>query len=533
MCLFEFLGPRAGGMEIQIFASDIDDAGLKRARAGRYGVNIRADVSPERLARFFTAVDGGYQICSQIRDVVVFTRHDLAKDPPFSRLDLVTCRNVLIYLQAALQQRILRVFHYALRPGGFLLLGASESVGDAADLFTPADRTLKVYQKKDASSLVGVGVVAPALSAPVPPSAPRPQAILPPRPVSTALEVADRKVLERYGPPGVLLNASFEVIQFRGQMGMFLDPIPGKATFNILKLIRADLLAALRSALMDAATLGAPVESGAIAMSEEPHDVQIDVLPFNHGDPVQKCFLVLFKSAPVASSSASDDAPSAPVLNSGDASRLKQVERELLTTREFLDTAVQDLRTANEELQSANEELQSRNEELQSANEELETSKEELTTMNEELHNRMRLLAVSHRGGAAPAQTDAASRDMQDLVGKVLSALPTVMVLLDGQLRAVWVNKAFFDTFEVGAEILGMSLAQVWPGDKQQPELWSEIARVVNGGVPFVDRVGEHPLGAEGRPSVRYSTRRLAAHGEGAAMTLLTMDAIGAHGETS
>ena len=520
MCLLEFLGARAAGMEIQIFATDIDDAALKRARAGRYGLNIQSDVSPERLARFFTSTEGGYQISSQVRDLVVFTRHDLAKDPPFSRLDLITCRNVLIYMQSALQQRILRVFHYALRPGGFLLLGASESVGDAVDLYAPADRTLKLYQKKDVSSIAGV--VAEALMARAAPIGQRPQTILPPRPVSTALELADRKVLERYGPPGVLLNSSFEVIQFRGQMGMYLDPVPGKATFNILKLIRADLLSELRSALMAASTLGSSVESGAVAIPDGERDVQIDVLPLSYGDPAQKCFLVLFRQASLVPTSTSPEVR--PASDPGEGTRLRQVERELLTTREFLDTAVHDLRTANEELQSANEELQSRNEELQSANEELETSREELTTMNEELHNRMSQLTASGARLGAVARNGGAARDMHDLVGKVLSTLPAVMALLDEQLRLVWVNKAFFDTFEVGAEVLGLPLAEVWLGPSTQPKLWALIAAVVAGGAPFTKVVAEHPLGAGDRPSVCYSTRRFAADGERAAMTLLVIE---------
>ncbi len=520
MCLLEFLGPRAAGTEIQIFASDIDDAALKRARAGRYGLNIQADVSPERLARFFTPVDGGYQISSQVRDLVVFTRHDLAKDPPFSRLDLISCRNVLIYMQPALQQRILRVFHYALRSGGFLLLGASSSVGDAVDLFTSVDRKLKLYQKKDASSLAGI--VAEALTPAAAPGGQRPPAIPPPRPVSTALELADRKVLERYGPPGVLLNSAFEVIQFRGQMGVFLDPIPGKATFNILKLIRADLLSDVRSALMAATTLGAPVESGVVAIPDGKREVQIDVLPLSYGDPVQKCFLVLFRQAASLPASALPEA--LPASESGEERRLKQVERELLTTREFLDTAVQDLRTANEELQSANEELQSRNEELQSANEELETSREELTTMNEELHNRISQLAANGARLGASTLNGAAYR-AYELAGKVLSTLPGVMALLDAQLRLVWVNKAFFDTFEVGAEVLGLPLAQVWAGPSTQPKLWASIEAVVAGGAPFTKVVAEHPLGAGDRPSVCYSTRRFAADGERAAMTLLVIEA--------
>lgn len=415
MCLLEFLGPRAAGVKIQFFASDIDDAALHHARLGIYASDITVDVSPERLGRFFTPVEKGFQISRQLRDLVVFARHNLAKDPPFSRLDLVSCRNVLIYVQPPMQQKILRVFHYGLRSGGFLLLGTSESVGDAADLFTLIDRKLKIYQKKDVSSVATfdlaprVGPVVDVHREGVPGL----------RPALSALEVADRKIIERYGPPGVLVNSSFDVIQFRGRTGDFLDPQPGNATFNLFKLVRPELLIALRSAVLKASSDGEPVLTPPIAMWKGGgQDVRLDVLPLAHGEASQKCLLILFRQAQPPDDRATPDA--GPPVHGVSADRIELLERELLTTKEYLETTVQDLQAANEELQSSNEELQSSNEELETSKEELQSSNEELATINEELHNRMTQLGVSND-------------DLQNIL--VNSSSPLVIVGADLRVR--------------------------------------------------------------------------------------------------
>lgn len=423
MCLMEYLGPRAAGQSIQIFGSDIDDVALHRARQGIYPSGIKVDVSPERLERFFTEAANGYQINRQLRDLIVFAHHDLAKDPPFSQLDLVSCRNVLIYLQPTLQKRVLSVFHYGLRRGGHLLLGTSESVGDAVDLFTMVDRKLKIYEKKDISS-VSMYDVYPAHSRPTDgprPSHPAPVGVRPP---PSPLEVADRKVLERYGPPGVLVNASFDVIQFRGRTGAFLDPQPGNATFNLFKLVRGELLIELRSAVLKAMGDGEPVTTPPIAMwGGSGPGVCLDVLPLPHSDPGQKWLLVLFREVPAPPTGATPTGAAAPDGVSARSeslavARADQLERELVTTKEYLEAAVQDLQAANEELQSSNEELQSSNEELETSKEELQSSNEELATINEELHNRMGQLAVSND-------------DLQN----ILENAGTPMVIVGGDLR--------------------------------------------------------------------------------------------------
>ncbi|HEY6459753.1 MAG TPA: CheR family methyltransferase, partial [Polyangiaceae bacterium] len=379
IALLEFLEERPGKHAVQIFATDIDDGALARARLGAYPASIELDVSPERLRRYFTRTDSGYQVSRRVRDLVVFARHSLGRDPPFSHLDLVTCRNVLIYMQSVLQKKVLRIFHYALNPDACLMLGTSESVGDSADFFSLLDGKLKIYCKKNApvSAVVDVPFherVAHDGELRHPD----------PRPVVNVAQVADRKVIEKYGPPGVIVDERLDILQFRGRTGSFLEPAPGTATLNLLKLARPEMLVALRAVTQQALAQGLPVTSSPVPVWGEQgtRTVSFDVLPLS--DTVApRCLLVLFKeSTPEASPPSAQRRASTDGGNGGDGGggeadpRLLELERELAANKEYLQAAIEELEAANEELQSSNEELQSSNEEMQSTNEELETSKE-------------------------------------------------------------------------------------------------------------------------------------------------------------
>jgi two-component system CheB/CheR fusion protein len=404
MCLLEYLDSRPGGHKIQIFGTDIDEQALIRARQAVYPQSIELDISPDRLQRFFSYHDHGYQVSRQIRDMVVFARHNLGKDPPFSHLDLISCRNVLIYMQSPLQRKVLRVFHYALKSDAFLLLGTSESVGDAADQFSLWDRKLKIYSKKNipSSSVFDFSLGMPSGAE----ESSRPG--MPPlqterRPMFSLQQLADRKVLEKFGPPGVLIDENMEVLQFRGQIGPFLGPSPGAATLNVLKLVRPELLVELRTAVSKVTSDGLPKSSEPVHLwADRDHaSVVVEVIPLQESGAARKCLLVLFhQTTPSTTSEQAERAREELRLREP---RVEEIERELLLAKEYLQTTVQELEGANEELQSSNEELQSSNEELQSANEELETSKEELqstneelATVNEELQNRMTQLALSN-----------------------------------------------------------------------------------------------------------------------------------------
>jgi two-component system CheB/CheR fusion protein len=386
--LLEQLGANASDVPVQIFGTDIDTDAVERARRGFYRSNIEADVSAERLARFFVKVDGGYQIGRRVREVIVFSIQDVAKDAPFSRMDLVSCRNVLIYMQAPLQKRVLSTLHYALRADGFLVLGSSETIGDAADLFSIADRKTKIYEKKavaPAASLLfsvpGAGISrAAALTR-----------AMDRRPVVTAQQLADRRLLEHYTPASVLVTDDLDVLLFRGDTAAYVSPASGAATLNVMRLIRPELHFELRSACDLAKKNDAPVRKPPIRFDTKvgdkvaAHNVSIEVAPLRLPESQGRCLLVVFHevsdgSAPMAGVSAPASAPQIP-----DDDHARELEQELKATKEFLQSTIEELETSNEEHKSTNEELQSANEELQSTNEELETSKEELQSTNEEL----------------------------------------------------------------------------------------------------------------------------------------------------
>ncbi len=419
--LLEYLGDKRSDYKIQVFGTELDDEAIRIARHGVYPKSIELDISADRLQRFFSRTDSEYQISRNIRDMLIFAEHNLGKDPPFSRLDLICCRNVLIYMQPALQKKVLRIFHYALNPDGFLVLGTSESVGDTADLFSLVDRKLKIYSKKNAPPTAVFDMAFGPLNAPEIDHIARE----PHRPLMTVQQIADRKVIERYGPPGVVINESLEVLQFRGRLGAYLDPTPGAATLNLLKLTRPELLVELRGTIDRALIENLPSSSAKLHLKvgNETHSVVIDALPLHDPGARGKSLLILFREVTVVppqhelSTSERDDADPQVV----------QLERELLTTKEYLQSVIEEVETANEELKSSNEELQSSNEELQSTNEELETSKEELqstneelATVNEELQNRM-------------AELSRSNDDLQNVLFSVQS--PILIVGMDLRLR--------------------------------------------------------------------------------------------------
>ena len=402
ICLQEYCDEKGINQRIQVFGTDIDDDAIETARTGSYSANIAQDLSPERLGRFFTKQEEFYLISRRIRDMLVFSHQNILNDAPFSRMDIVSCRNLLIYLQPPAQGRVLRILHYSLKPSGYLVLGASENVSDAAELFAPIDRKSKIFVKRS------VAVRIPAelgLAAPVVPGLSRDRLAV--RPTPTLQHLADRKVLELYGPPGVVINQSLEILQFRGRTGAFLEPAPGAASFDLLKLARYELHLELKKAIQEASATNTRVATE-VAYHEEKKArlVMVEVIPLQDPQSNGRCFLVTFQElAPpkemevVAKRKTKRSDVSAARLTR----RVETLARELAETKEYLQSTIeekesvlQDLQAANEELQSANEELQSTNEELETSKEEMQSTNEELTTINDELQNRMAELSQSN-----------------------------------------------------------------------------------------------------------------------------------------
>jgi two-component system CheB/CheR fusion protein len=395
ICFLEALAAEPSPPGLQVFATDLSEAAIKSARVGRYAESIADRVSPERLQRYFVKVPGGYQISKQVRGLCIFARQDMVSSPPFSRMDLISCRNVLIYLGPALQQRVLATLHYALNAQGFLMLGTSETVGAAADLFSLQDKRSKIYRKKGGSPRPGV--FRPPTSAP--------SARLPgePVPAPSLLQLAplsqreaDRIVLSQYGPPGVIINDALEILSLRGQTAPYLEPLPGVASLELMKVVREDLALEVRTVVMQARRQGSRVRREQVHLSDGPRErrVNIDVHPLRASPgSLERSFLILFEEVPVP-----PPAPQAARGRRGMAASSAEQERlraELADTREHLhsvldgqELAHEELRVTSEEAQSTNEELQSTNEELETAREELQSTNEELTTLNEQLENR-------------------------------------------------------------------------------------------------------------------------------------------------
>ncbi|HEX3654779.1 MAG TPA: chemotaxis protein CheB [Pirellulales bacterium] len=382
--LLEYLGDQASSVPIQVFATDVSEAAIQTARTGTYPASIADDVSPARLLRFFSKVDGNYRISKAVRDMCVFARQDVTRDPPFSRLDLIACRNVLIYLGPSLQKRLMSVFHYALRAQGFLMLGSAESVGPLADLYKVVDKRHRIYSKKITMPQFEMDF-RPAAGGPSLARLPRKGTHEPPSVAHVQAE-ANQVLLSRFAPAGVIVNAELQIVQFRGQTGAWLEPAPGEASLNVLKMAREGLLYGLRTALHEARESQTTVRKVGLKVKADggQRDVNLEVIPLAI-DEEPRHYLVLFED-PGAGSPAAAAPAQPPEIQQPDEQKVSRLQQELAASREYLQSIIQELEAANEELQSANEEILSSNEELQSTNEELDTAKEELQSTNEELN---------------------------------------------------------------------------------------------------------------------------------------------------
>jgi len=383
--LLEFLDKRVPGATIQIFGTDISAPAVEKARAGTYAETAVATVSPERLKRFFVKVGDHYQIGKQIRDLCVFARHDMGKDPPFSKLDLISCRNVLIYMNAALQERVFSFFHYALKPDGFLLLGNSEALGSSANLFIREVSECKIYSRNPAATVVRSALL-PADHA----RAPTRAAAAEQTGAAFNLEKAvERIIWQRYAPASLVVDAGLHVLHFDGNAGPYLAPARGAATLHVLKLVREELALDLRTALYRAKKEETRVRREGIRLPQDggSKTVNLEVIPIKGRHANGADFLILIEEVPAPAAAETREA--------GEEDELVHLRQELASTREHLRSIIENQEATNEaltveheEVLSANEELQSTNEEMETAKEELQSSNEELTTLNEELQNR-------------------------------------------------------------------------------------------------------------------------------------------------
>jgi two-component system, chemotaxis family, CheB/CheR fusion protein len=410
---------------IQIFATDISETALDRARSGLYPKAAVEAVSPERLKRFFVRNDGGFQVNKSVRDMCIFARQNLVKDPPFSNLDLVSCRNLLIYLGPVLQRRVIPTLHYALKPNGYLMLGEAESLGGFGDHFSLVDKKDKIYQKRKTTARLATYFASTDYS-------PRrledvKTGLHFPAPFTVENEV-EQLLINRFVPASVVVNDQMEIVQFQGKTGAYLEPAAGQPTFSLSKMARPGLLVDLRASLSKAKKSNAPVRKQGVKIQAEgkTREVDLEVLPLHAQGAQERYFVIIFQDKVVATPSKASGAKTkktdqpAVLENQNLKREIAQLRGQLSALIEDHETTLEEFKSVNEEVLSANEELQSTNEELETAKEELQSTNEELTTLNEEMQNRN-------------SELSSVNSDLLNLLDTV--DLPVVMVSMDLRIR--------------------------------------------------------------------------------------------------
>ncbi|ACL58661.1 CheR family methyltransferase [Methylobacterium nodulans] len=449
--------------QIQIFATDLDGRALAAARAGRYTDDIAATMPPERLARWFVKEGDTYCVVKELREMCIFSQHSIIKDAPFSRLDLVSCRNLLIYLEAELQSQVIPLFHFALRPGGFLFLGNSENVSRHTGLFAPIENRSRIFRRLETGTRTlpdfPFTAVDRRLVAAIPP-------IERPRAAEASLTRRAERFAERYAPAYVIVDEAYTVLHFSGRTGRYIDPAGGVATLNLLQLVHPDLRLDLRAALARAADHGRTVQAEGLRMGLNGHRLTVDLVvePIQDGPGAAQSFFVLFKDGAVH---AEEEEAGASVA-SAQTEHTQRLESELRATKDRLQATIEELESTNEELKSSNEEYQSLNEELQSANEELETSKEELQSVNEEL---------TTVNGELAHRVNELTRATSDLKN-FLESTQIATVFLDNELRVTNATPAVAEVFHLVDSDIGRPITHIKPRIAYD-ELQDDVRRVL------------------------------------------------------
>jgi two-component system, chemotaxis family, CheB/CheR fusion protein len=463
--------------EVQIFATDIDETALGVARAGRYPASLLRQVSQERLERHFRKADDFYVISKDIRDMCVFSMHNLIRDPPFSRIDLVSCRNLLIYFGAEFQARVMPVFHYALKPGRFLFLGTSESIGHSEDLFEAVDKKQRIFVRRDRPA---PHIQMPAAMAQRRRSPPK-LSELRPEPTSRAVELrraVEARVVNRYAPAHVVIDRDGEIVHFSPRTGKYLEAPVGAPSRNLVAAARRGLKDEIRSALREVLDSGRRTERTRIAVELDGGQQLIDLViePFRPDD-AEPLLLVVFQE--VGAAMTASEAIGPEVSENGDT--VERLEHELADTRERLQITIEEYETSVEELKSANEELQSTNEELQSTNEELETAKEELQSLNEELHT------VNAQLARKVEEVNRATSDLRN----IFESTRIGIVFLDETLVIRSFTPAATGVFNLIGSDCGRPLTDI-ASNIELGDLRRDIEAVAESGEPVERRVRRH-----------------------------------------
>ena len=479
--LHQQLGNDANRYNIQIFGTDLDQDAIIRARKGIYPTSTVVDVDPQLLEKYFTSADNTVQVIKSIREMIVFAKQDLTQDPPFSHLDMISCRNLLIYFNSSLQKKIVPMFHYILNPGGLLFLGKSESIGQFADLFVPAAKKWKIFQRRDTlrMPLADFG-----LSARLPFNSRSPL-----RPSTKTKEVPVKQVfvesvINTMGNSAVMIDDRQEIVFVQGDVGPYLTLAQGEVGLNILNMIKPALRLDLRALIHKATRENRVVRSNKIRFEHNDltHQIILHAGPAAvHSAPGSLTLIIFEEIAPLAEKERDEVAG-----ETTNDPRLMELEQELAAAREHLQTTVEELETSNEELQSLNEELQSANEELQSSNEELETSNEELQSTNEELTTVNEELQVKSNE-LAEANTD---------LENILKRSGTAMIIVNKALKITRFTPSVSRFFQLTASDCGQVITTI-PSNVTLPGLRRNLSGVIEQGEDYERKIelnAEHHL---------------------------------------
>ena len=520
MLLLELQEKSALKIPFQIFASDLSSMAINDARIGEYSIQQLKNVPPKRLQQFFLKSKEKYRISKALRDVCVFAQHNILKDPPFSRMDFISCRNLLIYLDNSAQKKVLSTFHYALNEGGCLMLGKSETIGTYEDLFTPLNKKFKIFSRKKNSGSFRIPDISPLIS-PAVISPTNSVTTIPPKkafasPQGNLGSAFDAALLERFMPASVIINHDLEILMFRGSTEMFLEHPSGKATLNILKMARPEISIELRNAITKTFKTKQAVSINSIEMKPDKVGssvsiVNIEVVPLiveGEDQLLMIVFTVHQMEMPEQSGNAGNKDSVAKAL------RIKKLEDELAAARSVMSSIMHDQEIAFEELQSANEEIVSSNEELQSLNEELETSKEEIESTNEELTtSNYELLARNQQ-----------VEELYNYYEAILSTIQEPMLTLDKDMRIKSANKAFYKIFHVTEdECIGISLYKLGNNQWNIPRLRELLEEIVPKNIRFHNFEVEHTFPVIGRRIMLLNAHRIIQQSKNEELIVLTI----------
>ncbi len=463
MLLLEQLAAAQKSSPLQIFATDVDGNALDIARQGTYPESIATDVSPERLGRFFLRIHGeSYQVSKQLREIVIFARQNLISDAPFSKLDLIVCRNLLIYLEPEVQKKVISLLHFSLNEGGFLFLGPSETIGRHVDLFEPVSKKWRIYRRVGPARPERVEIPIATTAEPLVPARRLPMPAMT-RPVSFG-DMTHRLLLDQFAPAAVLVNRKYEILYYFGPTDRYLGVPAGEPTQDLMMLAREGLRTKLRSAIHKAVRENAPVTlaDAQVKRNGDYYPAVVTIRPVQGSQGADGLLLVTFQDSDQEALSPR------PPETAGEESIVRQLEHELKATKEDLQSTIEELESSNEELKASNEEVMSMNEELQSANEELETSKEELQSLNEELST------VNNQLQEKVIELETANNDMANL----LHCTEVAIVFLDHHFRIKRFTPPATRLFNLIATDINRPISDIAPKFSDNT-LQSDIERVL------------------------------------------------------